>query len=123
MGVREKLVARVQPLLPGETVQVAFPAQSGMTPYLGNIFGLIGQAAVRRRIIAVTDRSITVFDADFNGTRPRTVVRRLPRDTKLGPAKGVWALINAGGDEKTWTHAKFRKDVAAADAALPATTR
>jgi hypothetical protein len=115
MGIREKLSARVQPLLPGENVQQIFLAQSGASPWIANAFGFLGQSVVRRRIVAVTDRSVTVFATDFNGTNPKGLLRRLPRETKLGPAKGVWSLINLGGDEKTWVHAKFRKDVQAAD--------
>jgi hypothetical protein len=117
MSLRDKLVARTQPLLPGEQVQQVFLAQSGASPWLSGLAGLFGQAMVRRRIVAVTDRSIVVFATDWNGTKPQDVVRRLPRQTKIGPAKGIWARINVG-DEKTWSHAKFRKEIQAADAAL-----
>jgi hypothetical protein len=44
------------------------------------------------------------------------LLRRLPRATQIGPAKGVWSPINMG-DEKTWAHGRFRKDIEAADAA------
>ncbi|WP_203706054.1 hypothetical protein [Asanoa iriomotensis] len=118
--MRDKLVARTQPLLQGERVQQVFLAQSGASPWLSGIAGLFGQALIRRRIVAVTDRSIVVFATDFNGTNPRDVVRRLPRGTRIGPAKGIWARINVG-DEKTWSHARFRKEIEAADAALTAT--
>jgi hypothetical protein len=116
MGMREKLIARVQPLLPGETIQQVFLAQSGVSPWIGNTFGFLGQAVVRRRIVAVTERAIVVFSADFNGTKPKELLRRLPRGTKIGPAKGLWSPINLGGDEKAWTHSRFHKDVQAADA-------
>jgi hypothetical protein len=117
MSMRDKLITRTQPLLPGEQIQQIFLAQSGATPWLSGIAGLFGQALIRRRIVAVTDKSIVVFATDFNGTKPRDVVRRLPRATQIGPAKGIWARINVG-DEKTWSHAKFRKEIVAADAAL-----
>ncbi|WP_155251604.1 hypothetical protein [Salinispora cortesiana] len=45
-------------------------------------------------------------------------MRRLPRKTQLGPTKGIWGQINVG-EEKTWVHAKFRKNVRAADALAP----
>jgi hypothetical protein len=116
MGMREKLIARMQPLLPGENIQQVFLAQSGASPWIGNSFGFLGQAIVRRRIVAVTERAVVVFAADFNGTKPRELLRRLPRGTKLGPVKGIWSQINLGGDEKTWVHTRFHKDVQAADA-------
>jgi hypothetical protein len=28
----------------------------------------------------------------------------------LGPHKGLWGRVNLG-DEKAWSHAKFRKDI------------
>ncbi|SNS74671.1 hypothetical protein SAMN05421812_101633 [Asanoa hainanensis] len=117
MSLRDKLVARTQPLLPEEQVQQVFLAQSGVSPWLSGLAGLLGETLVRRRIVAVTDRSIVVFATSFSGTKPIAVVRRLPRATQIGPAKGIWARINVG-DEKTWSHAKFRKEIRAADAAL-----
>jgi hypothetical protein len=116
MSVRDKLIERTQPMLPDEQIQQIFPAQSGASPWLSGIVGLLGQTFVRRRIVAVTDKGIVVFDANFNGTTPKDVLRRLPRTTKIGPFKGIWSPINVG-DEKTWSHAKFRKEVEAADAA------
>ncbi len=59
-----------------------------------------------------------VFGAHFNGSKPTEVLRRLPRKTQLGPTKGIWGQINVG-EEKTWVHAKFRKNVRAADALAP----
>ncbi|HTF11644.1 MAG TPA: hypothetical protein VK659_26055 [Asanoa sp.] len=117
MALRDKLIQRTQPLLPNEQIQQIFPAQSGVSPWLGGLAGLLGQVAVKRRIVAVTDQSIVVLTANFNGTSPKEVLRRLPRQTTIGPAKGVWARVNVG-DEKTWSHAKFRKEIQAADAAL-----
>lgn len=117
MGLREKLTERVQPLLPGEQVQQVFMAQAGVNPWIGNMFGLVGQSLVRRRIVAVTDQAVVVFGATFNGGKPTEVLRRLPRETRLGPTKGIWSQVNVG-DEKTWVHAKFRKDVSAADATV-----
>jgi len=117
MGLRENLVERVQPLLPGEPVRHVFLAQSGANPWLGNSLGFIGQSMVKRRIVAVTDRAVVVFGAGFGGTKPTEVLRRLPRETRLGPTKGIWSRVNVG-DEKTWVHAKFRNDIKAADATV-----
>ncbi len=117
MGLRERLTERVQPLLPGEQVRQVFMAQAGVNPWIGNMFGLVGQSLVKRRIVAVTDQAVVVFGATFNGGKPTEVLRRLPRETQLGPTKGIWSQVNVG-DEKTWVHAKFRKDVSAADATV-----
>jgi hypothetical protein len=116
MALREKLVERVQQYLePGETVQSAFLAQSGASPYLANSFGLLGNIlGVKRRIIAVTDRAVLVIEADFGGTKPQQVLARLPRGTQIGPVKGVWAKTQVNG-EKLYVHRRFHKDVAAAD--------
>ncbi|GIF51000.1 hypothetical protein DFJ67_6481 [Asanoa ferruginea] len=122
MALRDKLIERTQPLLPGEQIQQIFLAQSGVTPWASAFAGLLGQTLLRRRIVAVTDRSIVVLSTNFNGTAPNEVLRRLPRQTAIGPAKGIWARINVG-DEKTWSHARFRKEIEAADAALGTNAR
>ncbi|HEV8566374.1 MAG TPA: hypothetical protein VGQ92_04645 [Actinoplanes sp.] len=118
MGLRDKLIERVQPMLPGEQIQQVFLAQAGVSPWIGNSFGLLGQSMVKRRIIAVTDQGVVVLAAGFNGTNPKEILRRLPRSTRLGPTKGIWSRIDVGGDEKAWVHSRFRKDVEAADAAV-----
>jgi hypothetical protein len=120
VALRDKLIERLQPMLPGEQIQQTFLAQSGVSPWLGNAFGFLGQSMVRRRIIAVTDQSVVVFSTNFNGTSPSEILRRLPRATRIGPAKGVWSRINVG-DEKTWAHGRFRKDIEAADATAKVT--
>jgi hypothetical protein len=98
-------------------VQQVFLAQAGVNPWIGNSFGLLGQSMVKRCIIAVTDQAVVVLAATFNGTKPTEVLRRLPRETRLGPTKGIWSRVNVG-DEKTWVHTKFRRDVSAADEAV-----
>jgi hypothetical protein len=115
LNLRERLILRTQPMLRGERIQQIFLAQSGPSPRFG---GFLGQSGVRRRIVAVTDRSIVVFDADLDGTRPQGILRRLPRDHRIGPAKGGWARIDLGGDERAWSHGTFHAEITAADAAL-----
>jgi hypothetical protein len=117
MALRDKLIQRTQPLLPNEQIHQIFLAQSGVSPWLSGFAGLLGQTLVRRRIVAVTNQSVVVLSTNFNGTTPKEVLRRLPRHTSIGPTKGIWGQINVG-DEKTWSHAKFRKEIVAADAAL-----
>lgn len=121
MALRDKLTERVQPFLPGEQVQQIFLGQT-RSPYRAMLFGggllggLLAESGNQRRIIAVTDQAVVVFSTNFNGTKPNSVVARLPRQTQIGPHKGIWARITIG-DEKLRVHAKFRKDIKAADAA------
>jgi hypothetical protein len=119
VALRDKLVDRVQPFLePGETVQCVFLAQAGASPYLANSFGLLGSIlGVKRRIVAVTDRAVLVLEADFGGTKPQQVLARLPRSTRLGPVKGVWAKAQVNG-EKLYVHRRFHKDVVSADGVM-----
>lgn len=116
MALRDKLAARVTPMLePGEQLQQVFLAQGGVSPWIGNSFGLIGLAAmVKRRIVAVTDRGIVVLEANFNGTSPTKILARVPRGSRIGEVKGIWAKV-ALGDEKLYVHKRFHSDVRAAD--------
>ena len=127
MTLRDKLRERAQPFLePGEQVQQVFQAQGGLPPYLANLplFGALGallQGAVVRRVIVVTDRAILLLDADkMNGTKPKALVSRLPRSTRIGPVRrGVpWTPIQLDGS-RLWVHTRFQPDVQAADAATP----
>jgi hypothetical protein len=125
MSLRDKLFERVSPWLPDEQVQQVFLAQGGGNPWLVNglsglgglLGGLLGNAFVKRYIVAVTDKSVVVFTTNYNGTKPEATAMVLPRQTRLGPHKGIWGRINLDG-QKYYAHAKFRKDIQAADAAL-----
>ena len=123
MALRDQLRKHVEPLLqPGESVEQVFIAQGGMTPWVANLplFGALGalvlQSWVSRRIIAVTNREVMVIEAGkFAATSPKRVMARLPRQTTIGPVRGVWAKVRLG-DEVMWVHRRFHGDVAAADA-------
>jgi hypothetical protein len=121
VALRDKLRSRTQPLLePGEKIEQIFPARAGTNPWLISLlgpFGAIGvligwKAFVKTRIIVRTDRALVVFDAGFNGTQPKALLKRLPRDTAVGPLKGTWARTELDG-EKIWIHRKFHKDAEA----------
>ena len=118
-ALREKLRARVQPLLdPGEQIEQVFLAQSGPNPnlvfltYLAVFFN-------RYRVVAVTDRSIVVLGASlWRPASPKGIGARLPRQLQLGPMSGaLWSRTNLPGDKPTWVHRRFYRDVEAADAA------
>jgi hypothetical protein len=94
-------------------------AQSGPSPYWSFLTYLI-YFAVRPRIIVVTNARILVIPAGrMSPSKPTAQVPAivLPRQTALGPASGLWAATNVGG-EKLWVHKRFHKDIAAADAAI-----
>jgi hypothetical protein len=122
MALRDKLAERTRPYLEdGEQVEQVFLAQTGPTPWLmGLIGGLAMMLAVKRRIIVVTDRAIVVLAAGaWTGTNAKSVVARLPRQTRFGALKGLWARIELDG-QRMWVHKRFFKDVAEADAKVSA---
>ncbi|MFI6761832.1 hypothetical protein ACIBF5_22095 [Micromonospora sp. NPDC050417] len=81
--------------------------------------GILGALTLaKRRIVAVTGDAVVVMEAGgVNGTTPTKVLARLPRHTRLGPVRGVWAKTRIG-EEKLYVHLRFHKQVRAADAAL-----
>lgn len=115
MALRDKLAARVQPLLePGEQVQEVALSQTGPSPYLAIVTYLIF-FAVKRRIIVATDRAVVVVRAGaFTGTSAKEVLARLPRGTRIGPLSGLWAKTEVNG-ERQWIHKRFHGDIARAD--------
>jgi hypothetical protein len=122
MALRDKLIERSRPYLEdGEDVEQVLLAQTGPTPWLTAVIGGLAMLlTVKRRIIVVTDRAVVVLAASpWTGTKPTSVVERLPRQTRLGPLSGVWARLQLGG-QKMWVNKRFHKDAAAADAKLTA---
>lgn len=117
MAIRDKIKQNAQPYLePGETIQAAFPATSGISPYLLAITYLLF-FLVKNVVIVVTDRRILVLKASaMSATKPKEVLGTFPRETKLGPVSGIYAKINLGGTQY-YVHRRFHDDVKAADAA------
>jgi hypothetical protein len=108
VSITDRYNKKVAPLLePGEQPQASFPAQAGSSPWLTGQLGLLGMAFAKPRIIALTDRSIVVFQANAMGA-PKKVLARLPRDTQIDPLKGIWAKVVLG-DEKMYVHKRFHK--------------
>jgi hypothetical protein len=130
MELRDKLRARAEPYLePGETFQVGFTALSGPGPYLvliAVIFGVLLSLLTGRRYVrpfirnaqwtvVVTDRAILLLKS--SGREEEFIVTRLPRDTRLGPVSGWWAMISLNG-EWMFVHRRFHADVELADKAI-----
>ncbi|MBI2709263.1 MAG: hypothetical protein HYX34_06170 [Actinobacteria bacterium] len=123
MALRDKLAERMQPYLePGEQVRHVFTGQTGPSPWLGALSWLIVLFGAKYRIVAVTDRSITVVNASkLVPSKPKgdAAVAKLPRATPIGPVSGLWGETRFLG-ERLWVHKRFHKDIAAADAELQA---
>ena len=70
------------------------------------------------RVVVVTDRRILVCRSGrFRTTPVNAVVAELPRETRIGPATGLWYRCESLG-ERLYIHKRYHKDVAAADALL-----
>jgi hypothetical protein len=120
MAIRDKLAKNAAPLLqPGETIQAVFGAQT-----TSQYFALISYWIIifknAYRVVVVTDRRILVCSAGrLSQTQVKEVLHELPRTTRIGPATGLWYKTEVLG-ERLYIAKRFHKDVAAADAALPA---
>jgi hypothetical protein len=116
MALRDKLRERSQPLLEeGEEIQHVFLAQAGPTPWLFALSWLFA-FLMKYRVVAVTDRNVVLLESSsWTPAKPNQVVARLPRQTRFGPVKGVWAKVDLAG-ERYFVHKRFHRDVEAADA-------
>ncbi len=119
MALRDKIRANIEPLLePGEQVQQVVVGQK-----LNGWFGAFGVLLLfwnRYFIVAATDRRIAVFDAGkWTTSKPKALLESLPRATHIGPAQGMWYRCMTLGPKPVYFHARFHKDIAAADAQAP----
>jgi hypothetical protein len=123
MAIRDKLAKSVQPHLEqGETLQSAFPVNTGPSPWLMAATGILPYRFFMAKyfVVAVTDRRIAVFKASAMApTKPKELVASYPRETKLNRTGGTWGKIELGGT-RYWTHRRFKKDVESADAGAAA---
>lgn len=117
MALRDILRAEAQPFLQsGERIQAVFMAQTGPSPYLAALVGPLGLLGVKRYIIVSTDRAHLALTTSFRRPAKATgLASRLPRNTRIGPLSGAWAVSDLLG-EPTRIHRRFHKDVEAADA-------
>lgn len=117
IAIRDKIIENTKSYLqPGEQVQQAFAAQTfnGNWAFLSAWIVLFKSSY---RCVLVTDRRIAVFDTGkFRASAPKSLLRDVPRATRIGPAKGLWYKTEALG-ERLYVHKRFHKDIAAADAA------
>ena len=90
MAIQDRIAAAAAPFLePGERVQTAFVAQTASSWWI--VLGLLPFLLTNKyRCVVVTDRRILVLDSGKPGlsTKPKSVIRALPRSTRIGPFTG-----------------------------------
>jgi hypothetical protein len=120
VAIRDKLTKNATPLLqPGEVIQAVFCGQT-TSQYFALISYWIIVFKNAYRVVVVTDRRILVCNSGRISMTPvKGILRELPRATKIGPASGLWYKTEALG-ERLYIGKRFHKDIAAADAAIPA---
>lgn len=109
--IRDKIIENSQGFLkPGETVQAVAGGQT-LNGWLGGILLIFNSF----RAVIVTDQRILLLDCGkMRMGKPKSVIRELPRNTKIGPTKGLWWKCTTLG-EKFYIHRRFHKDIEAAD--------
>ena len=116
----ELLRQRTQPLLEdGEEIQAIFPAKIGLNPG-GSMLSGAFSTLDRKVVIVATDRAVVIVEARRR-YRPTAVTKRLPRDTRLGPARTSplkRAFARVGLDDPTWISSIWRFEVDKADSFL-----
>ncbi len=118
MAIRDKMRANAAPFLqPGETIQAVFAAQT-MSQWFALLSIWIIVFTNAYRVVVVTDRRIMVCRSGrFRVRMVNEVLFQFPRNTRIGPAHGLWYRCDTLG-EQLHIHKRFHKDVVAADAML-----
>lgn len=124
MALRDKLRSRSQPFLePGELIQEVLLLQAGPNPWLIPVVGPLIMAPFTKYQVAVaTDRAVVLLRASmWMPAKPKGLVARLPRSTRLDPSGRLWGKAKVNG-RTHYIHRRFFKDCAAADAGAGAGT-
>lgn len=119
MAIRDKIAANAAPFLdPDEQVQAAFAGQT-FSQYWALLTWFILLAKNGYRSVVVTDRRIVVFNTGkWSATKPKNVLRELPRATDLGTPSGMWWRTETLG-ERLYIHKRFHKDIVRANELAP----
>jgi hypothetical protein len=117
MALSNKMRSAADPYLrPGELVQALIGAQTHSN-YLAMLTGFWMLLVLNRyRMIVATSHRVLVLDTGRLGfTKVRAVVTELPRDTRLGPPRGVaWYRVRVG-EETLRVHRRFFSQIEQAD--------
>lgn len=115
---RADLVDGALPFLPaGSEIRQVFIGQAAPSFFYFIVTYLTGiMSRNKYRCVVVTDDAIYVLESTkwSGGARPREMVGRMPRHTRLGPVRGRWAEVDLLG-ERHWVHQRFHDQIAAAD--------
>jgi hypothetical protein len=94
-----------------------FVCQTGLNPWFLMI-SYVMVLGMRYRIVCVTDDAIYVMRSGKIRMVPKEVLVAMPRQTRLGPVRGIWARMDLDG-RRHWVLRRFHRDVRAADATAP----
>jgi len=117
MAIQDRIAAAAAPFLePGERVQTALVAQTASTWWI--LLGFVPFLILNEyRNMVATDRRLLVLNSGhLFSTKPKSVVRALPRSTRIGPFSGALWYVNGNLGETLRIHKRFQNDVEAADA-------
>jgi hypothetical protein len=114
IAIRDKIIENSQQYLqPGEMVQAVAGGQT-----ISGWWGALSSLAFfwnNYRAVIVTDKRILLLACGkWRMGKPQSVVREIQRNTKIGPATGLWYKTSALG-EKLYFHKRFHKDIETAD--------
>ena len=114
MAIRDKMAENAQGLLdPGEQIQAVIGAQT-FSQYWSLLSYWVVIFKNSYRMVVITDRRIAVFETGkWSMTKPKQLLRSLPRDTPIPQPSGMWWKTDAFG-ERLYIHKRFHKDVKAA---------
>lgn len=117
IALRDKITENsAQFLQPGEQVQAVIGGQT-LSGWWGALSSIVFFWNNYRAVLATDKRILVLHCGKWRMGKPQSIVRELPRNTKIGPATGFWWKSTTLG-EKLYVHKRFHKDVAAADAAI-----
>lgn len=98
MSMVEKVQAKLEP---GEQLQFAVTAQTGLNPAWRWLTSWL-VIANKARVVAITDRRVAVFKAgNWSRTTPRELLYSAPRSVALPHKKGPWSKVDLGA-ERVW---------------------
>jgi hypothetical protein len=115
MAIRDKIRANAaSQLQPGEQIESVFAAQTA-NQYLVLLGVVVFLAVNDYYTVIVTDRRILVCrSGKLASTKVKSVERELPRQTIIGPAKGLWYKTSVLG-VPVRIHKRWHKDITTAD--------
>ena len=106
-------LAVTNPLASGSALRVLLAVGSAVAVAI-----VIHVTCYRTRTVVVTNKAVHVLAAKPVTYRPTQAMHRLPRETQLGPAKGLCTRIETA-DERLWVPLRWRAFVDVADRAAP----